>query len=110
MPTVNFFYQDEEHRQKLDARSSDIKSYIASELTCGDIKLDPSEVSVRLVRSEGQGMIGKLEVEITAHAFGERIDKQDEICLRVRDYLMTQLQNVDVRVWLLLPQLGHSWE
>lgn len=110
MPTVNFFYGDDAHRQQLSELSGNIKSYVASELTCGDIRLDPSEVSVRLVRSEGEGMIAKLEVEITAHAFKERVERQDEICLRIREYLMDKIPDTDIRVWLLLPQLGHSWE
>lgn len=56
-------------------------------------------------------MIAPVEIEITAHAFPERIDKQDEICLRIRDFLKQGLRaQEDIRVWLLLPQLGHSWE
>lgn len=55
-------------------------------------------------------MIAELEAEITAHAFGERVDKQDEICLHIRSFLMKKIMAADVRVWLLLPQLGHSWE
>lgn len=110
MPTVNFFYQKDSHCSQLSELSQDIKAHIASELTCGDIQLDPSEVSVRLIQSKGSGMIADLEVEITAHAFQERIDKQDEICLNIRKYLLEKVSDTDIRVWLLLPQLGHSWE
>jgi len=38
--------------------------------------LDPSGVSIHLIEVSGKGMIGKLEVEVTAHAFDERIQKQ----------------------------------
>ncbi|MGF7228616.1 MAG: hypothetical protein ACQR33_01375 [Candidatus Saccharibacteria bacterium] len=110
MPTVNFFYQNDAHLKRLDELMQDIKTLVASELSCGDIQLDTSEVSVRLIRSEGSGMIADLEVEITAHAFQERVDKQDKICLRTRDYLVQKIPKTEIRVWLLLPQLGHSWE
>lgn len=108
MPTVNFFYQSNTHAQ-LNELVDEAKSFISSELTCGGIVLDPSEISVRLIEVFGNGMIGKLEVEITAHAFDERVEKQDEICLHVRKFLMDHIPDADVRVWLLLPQLGHSW-
>ena len=54
--------------------------------------------------------VERIELEITAHAFEERIDKQDEICLNVRRFVKAKLDIKEVRVWLLLPQLGHSWE
>lgn len=87
MPTVNLFYQDDMHRDTLAERADDIKTYIAAALSCGDITLDIAEVSMRFLHVEGNTMIGRLEVEVTAHAFGERIDKQDEICLNIRGYL-----------------------
>lgn len=110
MPTVDIFYQDETHKRQLNELVDEVKSYIASELTCGEIALSPSEVSVRLIRSEGTGMIAKLEVQITAHAFDERVNKQDEICVHIRKFLMDRVPETDIRVWLLLAQLGHSWE
>jgi hypothetical protein len=107
MPTVNFFYQNDSQRDQLSELCQELKTYLASELTC---KLDSSEISIRLIRSEGPGMIAEIEVEITAHAFQERIVKQDDICLDIRKYLLEKLPATDIRVWLLLPQLGHSWE
>lgn len=110
MPTVNIFVRSKKHRLQLNKKVAEIKSYIAHELTCGDIELDASEVSIRFIDVTGDGLIAELEVEITAHAFNERIENQDKICLDVRKYISEQLPNTDIRVWLLLPQLGHSWE
>ncbi len=110
MPTVNIFCQSKNQPTQLNSLVDELKSHIAKELSCGDITLGPDEVSVRLIAATGKGMIAPIELEITAHAFKERIEKQDEICLRIREFIKSKLGDEDVRVWLLLPQLGHSWE
>jgi hypothetical protein len=110
MPTVNVFYADATLKVQLAATSEDIKTYIANKLSGEDIVLAANEVSVRLIESSGDGMLADIELEITAHAFKPRIDRQDQICLEVREYLKNKLTVDEVRVWLLLPQLGHSWE
>lgn len=110
MPTVNIFYTNENQPQPITDNALLLKKLIAKELTCGDISLSPDEVSLRLIKTSNAGMIAELEVEITAHAFGERVPRQDEICNIVREFLMNKIEVKDVRVWLLLPELGHSWE
>lgn len=79
-------------------------------LSCSDIQLGTDEVSIRLIKTAGSGMVAEIEIEITAHAFKERISKQDEICLRTREFLKQGIVANEIRVWLLLPELGHSWE
>jgi hypothetical protein len=55
-------------------------------------------------------MIGALELEIHAHAFPDRVLRQDAICNTVRHFVQDRLPNIgDVRVWLVLSELGHSW-
>jgi hypothetical protein len=111
MPTVTIFHQFADQATHIDEFSSDLRTFVAKELSCGDRILKPEEVSTRLITTTGTGMIAPIEIEVTAHAFQERIDKQDEICLHIRDFVKQKLHNKqDVRVWLLLPQLGHSWE
>ena len=110
MPTVNIFYNNQEHLQAARAKTNGIKSFIAKELTCGDIVLTPEEISIRLINVTNTDMISELEVEVTAHAFDERIQRQDEICNSIRKYLLSNIEVKDARVWLLLPQLGHSWD
>jgi hypothetical protein len=110
MPTVNAFYFNEEHADSFNNLNDELKEFVAEALTCGDITLDSNEVSVRLIKVSGSGMLADIELEITAHAFDERIKKQDVICLDVRKFLKDKLAVNEIRVWLLLPQLGHSWE
>lgn len=88
-----------------------LKDCIAQELTCGDIKLKPSEISIRLIKINGGEMIGAVEVEIVAHFFTERIKNQDEICLKIMDYIHKENPSLgEVKVWLQLSELGHSWK
>ena len=111
MPTVNIFYRDPEKEPTLHALAGGLKSYIAKELTCGDIKLKSSEVSIRFIKVAGGEMIGAVEVEITAHSFAERVKKQDEICLKVMEYIQKEEPSLgEVKVWLQLSELGHSWK
>jgi len=111
MPTVNVFYRESSEIEALEKLIPKLKEYLADKLTCGDIKLTPEEISIRLIRINGGEMIGDVELEITAHAFPERVKKQDEICLKVADYLKEKLPSLGgVKVWLKLSELGHSWK
>lgn len=110
MPTLNVFYNDELPKE-LDALTHSLKEYVAKELTCGDIKLKPDEVSVRFISSKGQGMLAPVEIEITAAAFKDRVEKQDEICLNIQKFILDKISSLqDVKVWLILSELGHSWK
>lgn len=87
-----------------------LKIFLAEKLSCGDIKLSPKEISIRILNIEDDNMIGTVELEIKAHAFKERVEKQDEICNDVRQYIMQKDASLgDIRVWLILSELGHSW-
>lgn len=109
MPTVNIF-NEKVNQKELKNLSLDFKPFVANKLTCGDIKLSPEEVSIRVIYIEGGSMIGKVEIEIKAHAFKERVEKQDTICNEIRNYIMKKYKTLgDVRVWLILSELGHSW-
>ena len=111
MPTVNVFYQESSEIGALEKLIPKLKEYLADKLTCGDIKLTPEEISIRLIRINGGEMIGDVELEITAHAFSERVKRQDEICLEVADYLKEKLPSLgEIKVWLKLSELGHSWK
>lgn len=109
MPTVNIYYKGDTDRAGLKPIVLSIKSYLADKLTCGDIKLGPDEISVRLMRADGDGMLGNVELDITAHEFSERVEKQDIICHETKEWLEKQAPSLgDVRVWLRLCQLGHD--
>ena len=111
MPTINAYYEDEQIFEKIERITPDIKRYVADQLTCNDIQLQPNEVSLRLLQSRGNGMLAPLEMEVHAASFKERIEKQDEICLNIQKFLIEKVDNLsDVKVWLILSELGHSWE
>lgn len=110
MPTINIFYTDNNHGPQLDGATLGLKEHVAEQLTCSDIKLGPDEVTVRLLKARGNGMIASVELDITAAPYPERVERQDEICLNVQKYLKSKLQLHDVKVWLILAELGHSWE
>jgi len=111
MPTVNIYHENQEQRVKLSSFASELKVFIAKELTCGDIALTPEEISLRFIETIGDFMIGGVELDIKAHAFKERIAKQDEICLKVMEYIQKKDSSIGVvKVWLILAELGHSWK
>lgn len=111
MPTVNIYSLKQANIKDLQNLTSSLKTFLAEKLTCGDIKLTPEEISIRFIEVSGGKMIGDVELEITAHAFGERVSKQDQICLDVMNYIREKVPSVgDIKVWLKLCELGHSWE
>ena len=110
MLTVNVYHKNKNDSDALMPLVPKLKEYIADRLSCGDKELTSDEISVRFISVDGDAMIGNVELEITAHAFKERVDKQDEICLEIREYIMKEIPSLgDVRVWLKLCELGHSW-
>ena len=110
MPTINIYYKSDSDSRKLQPFIPKLKKYLAEKLTCGDIKLTPAEISIRFILTQGGEMIGNVELEITAYAFPERVEKQDEICNEVRQYIQENYPSIgEVRVWLILAELGHSW-
>ncbi len=110
MPTANVYYTKLDQKNAVERITSDLKTFIAKELTCGDISLDPKEVSVRPIKVEGSGMIGDIEVEVKAHAFQERVENQDGFCLDLERFLERRTGIRNVKTWLILSELGHSME
>ena len=111
MPTVNLYYRNQEHEPQIADAIEPLKGFIAEKLTCGDIALSPEEVSIRgLYCALGKGMIADVELDITAAPFAERVEKQDEISLDVQAFAKDQIPAADdVKVWLNLHELGHSF-
>jgi len=109
MPTVNIYQNAKEFEPKLKQLIPGLKKRVAKELSGQSIELDVDEISVRIVDVVGDGMLAKVEIEINAAAFEERVKRQDEICLNIQKYLIEAL-DTDVKVWLVLSELGHSWQ
>lgn len=112
MPTANIYSSDTTFQESLMALAASLQQLLASELTCPGRTLLPNEISVRIVPvSTDSVMIAPVEIEITAHAYGERVSRADKICLVVRQFVKDHIPLAkDVRVWLILAELGHSWE
>ncbi len=55
-------------------------------------------------------MIGEVEAEVNAYAFDDRVKKQDELCLDFANFIQTKSNIKNVKAWLILSELGHSWE
>lgn len=109
MPTANIYFSGQDNVEALQALTPDFKTYLAQELSCGDISLTPEEISVRFVTNAGPHIIGNIEIQISAHAFQERIDKQDQICFDIMKWLQKRTGVQNIKVWLQLSELGHSW-
>lgn len=110
MPTVNIYFTKKSNVQALQALNPLLKKYIAERLSGESRTLTPSEISIRYIQTQGDGMIAAIELEITAFAYPERIKNQDRICLEIAHFIKKQIPAVkDVEVWLKLCELGHSW-
>lgn len=109
MPTVNIYQNTGEFESKLRSLTDELKKLVAKELSGSDIQLGIDEITVRFINVTGDGMLAPVELEVNAAAFKERVEKQDEICLTVQKFLKDKLQ-IDVKVWLVLSELGHSWK
>ena len=108
MPTANVYYTKLDQKNAVERVTSDLKTFIAKELTCGDISLGSHEVSVRPIKVDGDGMIGDVEVEVKAHAFQDRVENQDGFCLDLERFLEKRTEISNIKVWLILSELGNS--
>ena len=106
MPTVNVYYKS---WGDLSPNAPKLQNFLATKLSCGDIKLRRDEVSVRLIAvKDDSAMLGRVEVDITAHAFPYRVKNQDKICLETKKWIEKAWSIKDARVWLRLCELGHD--
>ncbi len=113
MPILNIYTTDSKHEDALKEQGQELRSYLAKELSCGDIELTPDEISIRFIPTDSAGtMIGKVEAEIYVYHFEDRVKNQDIICRKVAR-LLEDILNLDLQeaqCWLILSELGHSWE
>ncbi len=111
MPVVNTYYREPRFFPALSEASPAIQECIAEQLSCGDRTLQPSEVSVRLLDALGRNMLADVEIDMFAAPYKERVERQDEICRNVRKLVLSLVPDLqDTQVWLMLQELGHSWE
>lgn len=111
MPTVNIYIN---HNRPLAQRSlplEELRAYIANVLSCGDRQLSPQEISLRVLMTAQSLPITPIEIEVHAFAYQERVVAQDSICRGIAEMFLKLLpQEIKPHVWLVLSELGHSWE
>jgi hypothetical protein len=110
MPTVTIYAASRDHVEPLGALIPGLQGTVAVLLSTPDWELRPETISVRILAIDAGSMIAPIELELIGAAFPQRIERQDEICLAVRDWLRSVSPELpEARVWLLLCELGHSW-
>ena len=108
MPAINI-YTRKEKIEPLESILSGLRDFAASELSCRDRKLASDEISIRVLVPEASMQKADTELEISAYQYPERVERQDDICLAVKEYLQENCpQAGSVYVWLSLSELGHS--
>lgn len=107
MPSITIFFVDSTWIEPLVALMGDLADEAAKHLSTADIILDADHISVRLVEVTWGRMIAPVELEVSAHAFPSRVQRQDDICSYLRDWLADR--NVPARVWLQLSDLGYGY-
>ncbi|MDR3616365.1 MAG: hypothetical protein P4L53_22585 [Candidatus Obscuribacterales bacterium] len=112
MPTANIYTSDNAHKEAIVALSPKLRAMLAEELTSGSHRLTSREISIRVIEvCTESSMIAPVEIEIKAHAYGDRAPRADQICLAIRKFVKNNVPSAaDVRVWIMLAELGHSWE
>jgi len=102
-------YTSKERVKTLEEILPDFRDVLAKELSCGNRTLVSAEMSLRIIVPEAGLPIADTEVEIKAHSYPERVQRQDEICYSLASYLQRTCPKAgSVYVWLQLSELGHS--
>ncbi len=108
MPSINI-YTSRERVKLLEDIFSGLKEFTAQELSCGDRELRSDEISLRAIVPEAASQIADTELEIKAFSYPERVQRQDEICRLIDDYVQRNCpESGSTYVWLQLSELGHS--
>jgi hypothetical protein len=103
MPTVNIYTSQAVSRESLER----LRLFTAKVLSGNARQLNLNEVSVRHIVPMLSLSISPIEIEITAHCYPERVAKQDDLALQVKDFAETEFGG-NAYCWILLCELGHS--
>jgi len=109
MPLVTIYTSSGEEVNALKDILPKLREFIAKKLTCGERILKSKEISINVLVPSARLSIADVEVKIMAYSYPERVEKQDEICLAVKNFILSQRPSLgSVFVWLQLSELGHS--
>ncbi|MDP3026632.1 MAG: hypothetical protein Q8N63_02910 [Nanoarchaeota archaeon] len=108
MPSVNI-YTSKERIKSIENILPELRDFTAQQLSCRDRRLASNEISLRVLTPDTSLQIADTELEIKAYHYPERVKRQDEICLAIKDYMQRTAPGAgSVYVWLQLSELGHS--
>jgi hypothetical protein len=107
MPTISIYLSGPTWTEPLSALMDDLANEAAKHLSTAELVLDADHISIRLVAVTQARMMSPVELEISAHAFPSRVERQDEICSYLRSWLADR--SVPARVWLQLSDLGYGY-
>ena len=108
MPSVNI-YTSKDRVKPLESILPELREFTAQKLSCRDRRLVADEISLRVLTPDASLQIANTELEIIAYSYPERVKKQDDICMSIKNYVQkTCPQAGSVYVWLQLSELGHS--
>lgn len=106
MPPV-IIYTSRERVKPLESILSGLREFAAQELSCEGRRLASDEISLRIIVPDASLQIADTELEIKAFSYPERVQRQDKICLSIRDYVQKNCpESGSVYVWLQLSELG----
>ena len=109
MPLVTIYTSSNKEINELKDILPKLREFIARKLTCGERTLKPKEVSINVIVPSARLPIADVEIKIVAYSYPERVEKQDEICLAVKNFIISHKPSLgSVFVWLQLSELGHS--
>jgi hypothetical protein len=109
MPSVIINIVNEDKAKGLKNILPELREFIAKKLTGSSRELKPEEISIQVIVPKYQLPIAEIEVTIKAYSYPERVKNQDEICLEIKNFIISKNSLFSsVFVWLQLSELGHS--
>ncbi len=110
MPTANIYHSKHCPADKIVPLIPELRVKLAQQLTSVKRQLVPEEISIRIISVDGGTMIAPFEMEIKAQNYPDRLNRCDEICLHLREFILEHASFLsDASVWLQLTELGHSF-
>ena len=108
MPTITIYTTEVRWAEKIEPLLPELAERTAALLSTPEMALDGTHISIRVVVAHCGLMMSPVELEVTAHAFGQRLERQDEICGDLRQWLLRA--EIPNRVWLRLSALGYGYQ
>ncbi len=109
MPPVDIYTSAERALSLEVLIKDDFRGFVAKALSCTERTLGPRDISVRVNVPVMASKVADTELEITAHAYKERVVRQDAICASIVDYITRECPGAGrVLVLLELCEIGHS--